>query len=113
MGALSPFLRSVRTPAYVGVAFWCPGCGSAHGVPIEGANAWQFNGDVETPTIKPSIKITRLKKGSDEHEAECHLNLTDGLIHYHADCLHTLAGQIVQMALWPESFHDGDSAPTG
>jgi hypothetical protein len=78
------------------VAFYCPGCGYEHHVPISPLTGytvlWEFNGDLERPTITPSI--LRYAAGS---EPRCHLVITDGVIHYGSDCDHALASQAVDM----------------
>lgn len=109
MAALSAFLRSVRTPVYSGVGFWCPGCESAHIVPIAGLEPWQFDGNVEAPTITPSIKNMKPIPDTDpvQHTTECHVNVTKGMLQFHSDCAHPLAGQTVPMAPWPDNYSDG------
>lgn len=95
------------------VAFQCPGCGQDHCLPTAGANAWSFNGDMERPTLSPSIlaKGLRVKLGPDgkwngEFELEqdgnplpnlCHSFVTDGRIQFLSDCNHSLAGQTVDL----------------
>jgi len=39
-----------------GIAFDCPGCGGDSYVPIDdGTRGWTWNGDVEKPTLGPSL----------------------------------------------------------
>jgi len=102
------------------VSFKCPGCRLYHNLPVEGAGTtWQFNGDVEKPTLSPSI----LARGGccyqpDWHEQErrrgaeqcdkgrpdedgismchvCHSFVREGRIEFLSDCTHSLAGQTV------------------
>lgn len=69
--------------------FWCPGCECAHGI-----NAtWQFNGDLEKPTISPSVLATGEKR--------CHSYVKDGKIQFLGDCDHVLKGQTVELPEWP------------
>lgn len=82
------------------VLFWCPGCLSYHGCqtdpnhrnPITGA-LWQWNGDMENPTLTPSILIH-----GGGRTPRCHLFVRDGKIEFLSDCSHALAGQTVEMA---------------
>lgn len=82
--------------------FFCPGCGCSHwfstsgftpAQPIEDTEpkgpVWQFNGDMEKPTVRASILV----KG----QFRCHLFITDGRIQYLDDCTHSLKGQTVEM----------------
>lgn len=75
------------------VAFHCPGCEGGHGVPVTGPRAWSWNGSLESPTLKPSIKVT----GGGDNPSVCHSFVTDGKIQFLADCTHKLAGQTVEI----------------
>lgn len=51
------------------VSFKCPGCRLHHTLPVQGAGTtWQFNGDVESPTLSPSI----LARGGCCYEPDWH-----------------------------------------
>lgn len=92
--------------------FFCPGCGCYHGVwtDREKSPCWQFNGDVERPTVSPSI-LVRYKhpKGySNENPAPvgycgeyveevCHSFIKEGRIQFLSDCTHKLTGQTVDL----------------
>lgn len=78
-----------------GFAFWCQPCGATHRVATDGQSAWSFNGDVNTPTFSPSIKVTQPK---GDFTRICHCWVTDGLIRYEPDSTHELAGQTVEMS---------------
>ncbi|MGH6982018.1 MAG: DUF6527 family protein [Stellaceae bacterium] len=54
MSQAGPFLRRVEG----GYLFWCPGCGEMHIVRTDPGGGWTYNGDVNRPTFKPSIKVT-------------------------------------------------------
>ena len=75
-------------------AFHCPACGCTH--VFDGR--WAFNGDVERPTFKPSLRV-------HAHEPigrkECHSNVVDGKIHFAADSGHTMRGRTVDLPDWP------------
>lgn len=81
-------------------AFQCPGCGYDHGLQIrqyvEGGNPqWTFNGDVDRPTFSPSLLI--YKGSREEGITQCHSFIRDGKIEFLSDCLHSLAGQTVEI----------------
>ena len=95
------------------VSFGCPGCGQDHCLPVTGPGAWSFNGDIERPTIAPSILSRGLKvklgpdgkwNGEWERGADgkplpnvCHSFVTDGRIQFLTDSNHALAGQTVDL----------------
>lgn len=68
-------------------AFQCPGCGRLHGID----DRWTWNGDVERPTILPSI-LVRGTKLTEKGEAQY-----KGMIQFLNDCTHELAGQTVPL----------------
>lgn len=76
--------------------FYCPGCRCGHFFRIRsqtpGDALWQWNNDVEQPTVKPSIAVFR-----DDPTRRCHLIITDGMIHYQQDCHHNLRGCVIVM----------------
>ena len=74
--------------------FWCPGCECNHFVRTKGTDGpvWVWNGDVDKPTVTPSLRIRR-----GEARPLCHLFITDGKIQFLADCTHALAGQTVEL----------------
>lgn len=74
--------------------FWCPGCDMAHCINDQ---LWTFNGDVERPTIQPSVLV----QGSSWQNLTCHSFVTDGRIQFLADSTHALAGQTVELPPWP------------
>ena len=94
-----------------GFRWWCPGCESHHIVPIAGMNAWGFNGDLEKPTLIPSVLVyghlsfidhnldgeALLADTNKRMTPRCHTFIVDGRIQFLADCTHLLAGQTVDM----------------
>jgi hypothetical protein len=89
--------------------FECPGCGCAHFF----NDTWQFNGDQDRPSVRPSIKVTGKRSITDEEHARimagekvdipgfvCHSFVTDGKIQFLDDCTHELAGQTVELPDW-------------
>jgi hypothetical protein len=101
------------------VSFYCPGCKEYHGVAIEGEKRpkWDFNGDFEKPTFRPSILVksghyvdgynnnrcwcTYNEENPDKPApfkcGLCHSFVTDGKIQYLSDCTHDLAGQTIEL----------------
>jgi hypothetical protein len=80
----------------------CPAsiCGD-HSIPVrrtgvEAKRNWEFNGDVNNPTIKPSIKATWAYV-DDKPTKTCHFFITNGRIEFCGDCTHELAGKTVEM----------------
>jgi len=87
---------------YQALAFICPGCEldglgtSLHMLPVNTEltkPAWTWDGNLELPTISPSI-LTKYKK-LDEVEFICHSFLNAGLFDFLGDCTHSLVGQKV------------------
>lgn len=80
-------------------------------MPVTGPNAWGFNGDVENPTLDPSILVEYHTYGPDKlsfkeykgeypcekHSNICHSFMRNGYIEFCNDCTHELAGQVVEM----------------
>lgn len=77
--------------------FECPGCKNLHQPRFAGAEPiWTWNGDVEKPTINPSIRA-RWDEGDKHVEKCCHIFVRDGHIEFCGDSTHELAGQTVEM----------------
>lgn len=71
--------------------WFCEGCQEHHGVPIEGANAWRWNGSTDNPTLHPSVLINRGRSNPTRHT--CHMWITEGRVQFLGDCTHALAGK--------------------
>ncbi|CAN7314655.1 DUF6527 family protein [Bosea sp. LjRoot9] len=98
------------------VAFKCPGCMELHQIRVEGEGRprWEFNGNFEQPTFRPSILVNGVQSIIDaegEWTGEfvldesgkpralvCHSFVTDGQIQFLGDCTHALAGQTVPLS---------------
>ena len=78
--------------------FYCPACKCEHyiatGINDCGFPVWKCNGDMEKPTVEPSIKVEY--HGADK-DTVCHSFVRDGKIQYLSDCTHELAGKTVDM----------------
>lgn len=90
------------------ICFYCPGCKCAHCIPITGPRAWNWNGDVENPTITPSLRIfspaipdTAEYKGLPER-THCHVVVTNGQLNFCGDSAHELKGTSVPCPEWRE-----------
>jgi len=79
--------------------FFCPGCKKYHGVWTTNRNdnqaIWQFNGDINKPTVSPSL-LVRFSY-SDGSSAICHSFIREGKIEFLSDCTHELANQTIEL----------------
>lgn len=105
---LSPVLRRGGSGR---LYFHCPGCGYPHGVNVDkvGEPKWSYNGDPGKPTFSPSILVTTgravdptFEKEEGDPPAVCHTFVREGKIQFLSDCDHVLAGQTVNIPVWPE-----------
>jgi hypothetical protein len=84
---------------------WCPGCDGAHRVAVVGKDGsmphneptWEWDGDLEHPTISPSILCH-----SSGTLPRCHSFVRHGFWQFLGDCTHELAGQTVEMVPLPD-----------
>lgn len=90
------------------LSFFCPGCKTRHTVSIgtPGGPQWSWNGDVDNPTLSPSVLVTWYKPSDNDEEFDdatkdvkqtCHSFVRNGHIEFLTDCTHSLAGQTVQL----------------
>ena len=93
---------------YQALAFVCPGClelggGSGlHMLPVnstEESPSWDWDGNLEAPTLSPSILT-----GKDDPARRCHSFLKAGVFEFLGDCAHSLAGTSVPMVELPGWF---------
>jgi hypothetical protein len=95
------------------IAIWCAGCNESHGaIPINGADSahrWTWDGRTLTPSVRHFHHLLD-DQGKQMGEAtDCHYNVTNGHITYHADsAAHNLRGE---MDLQP--FPDGKGPVDG
>jgi len=78
------------------ITFKCPGCKDWHTIPVTGPKAWEFNSDLDRPTIKPSI-LVRWDFADRIPQKICHSLVTDGRIQFLPDCTHSLAGKTIDL----------------
>ena len=88
------------------VSFHCPGCNMMHLLPISYTPGneiylngklkpiWQFNGDLESPTLKPSFKIVWV---GTKPPTCCHSIIRDGIQIFLVETTHKYSGQRVPM----------------
>jgi hypothetical protein len=60
--------------------------------PRKGLPNWTWNGDVDKPTLKPSIRSFISPK-----EIRCHSSVSDGQVQFLSDCTHEFAGQTLDL----------------
>jgi hypothetical protein len=84
------------------VQLHCPGPFPNRIIPVQlkgtraGTGNWSWNGDTESPTLKPSI-LTRADFGENREPKVCHSFVNDGKIQFLSDCTHEFAGQTVDL----------------
>ncbi len=79
---------------------WCPACEKVHDFAVEtpfpnGAR-WTFDGNVEAPTMSPSMNIG-VGPFPNGRVERCHYFLRNGSIQFLGDCTHAMAGQTVPL----------------
>ena len=110
---MAKFVEIINEPGTF--MFDCPGCKKGHQVWTKPGNGacWQFNGDVERPTINPSLLVRYpwfkefieykedgkplIGKQGTEFTYVCHSFIRDGKIQFLNDCTHELAGRTVEL----------------
>lgn len=97
---------------YESLAFWCPGCdmngrGGLHMLPVNTGGikspSWDFDGDLELPTLSPSI-LTRMSFRNGNENFVCHSFLKAGVFEFLGDCTHQYANQKVPIPDLPDWF---------
>lgn len=101
---VSPILRRASDEPHEHLGFWCPGCDHYHGIQVnrggQAGPAWGWNGSYDKPTFTPSILHN--VGGFNERLPICHSFVTDGRIQFLSDCTHPLAGQTVDLPIFPD-----------
>lgn len=107
MSQVSAVLRKTET----GYAHWCPGCQGMHyiNVGIPRRPNWDFDGNVESPTFNPSVRITYNGHDADQVDDDgtrnpsacCHYFIKNGKIQFLSDCTHALQGQTIPLPKIP------------
>lgn len=86
-------------------AHWCPACNSLHDFAIDQAFTngarWTWDGDVQLPTMTPSMNITIGPYGDGKMNI-CHYYLSKGKLLFLNDCTHGLSAQTVDLPDIPD-----------
>lgn len=98
MSKLGKYFRWMAGGGCEALVHWCPGCESVHVIYLRYDNkpSWTWNGDIEKPTVDPSVALSNNKRGRF-----CHYNIRDGKIVFADDCKHALNRQTVDLPPWP------------
>lgn len=112
MGQAGPFLRKING----GYLFFCPACDNAHGVatgaPHPPDARWTFDGNLASPTFKPSVRafttydVNQKLIPNGGTRTLCHLFVTAGKVAYCADSPHALAGKTIDLPVLPAWLQD-------
>ncbi len=82
---MSEKLKVRQVGSAIFYVFWCPGCQETHSFEVV-EDGWEFNGDMEKPSFRPSLKYPR-----------CHLWVKNGIIEYGGDCRHRFRGRDIPL----------------
>lgn len=111
-------------PVWCALHLWCPGCDELHAPSLPGPagyrpdTCWEWDGNLELPTISPSILITGVQwaEGEAFHkpghlvpaggQIRCHSFVRGGRWEFLTDSTHHLAGQTVDMVPLPAWLTD-------
>lgn len=93
-------MAKVKLETHDGITYCiydCP-CGDKQWIPITGEEPiWQFNNDVNNPTLSPSIRTTWGPKENPTKHL-CHVFMKEGKIQFLTDCTHEYAGQTIELS---------------
>jgi Family of unknown function (DUF6527) len=103
---------------------WCPGCDDSHAVEVAEPGHWEWDGNLEAPTVNPSIAVSGVQWDADSpfhkprHDVApgdsimCHSFVKAGRWEFLGDCTHDLKGQTVPMVPLPDWLvREGDAYP--
>ena len=98
---MSKLFKVVDEGKEVGYYFDCPGCKLGHTLIVrpygdDSLPVWKFNGDMDSPTFRPGIRLKRASPDGKEI-VSCNLFVTDGRLYFWNDCSHDLAGLSIEM----------------
>lgn len=83
---------------------WCAGCDRPHYINVEKKNAsgarWAWDRNVTLPTFSPSVNIV----------GHCHYTITAGMVTFHGDSAHALAGSVRPLPAMPATTTEDDDA---
>lgn len=75
------------------VRYTCPGCKHEHSV---NGKRWNWNGDVDKPTLSPSVRHYYTRPDGTE-VTTCHYHIKAGMIEFCDDCQHDLSSRTVEL----------------
>lgn len=95
---------------YKVLVFICPGCNGSgvHMLPITGTGdikgaSWEWDGNLEAPTLSPSILTMYTQHGKDgDKPFVCHSFLKAGVFQFLEDCTHELRGKTAPLPPLPD-----------
>lgn len=89
------------------VSVYCPGCKRPHTLrvrPTDTSPSWEFDGNLDLPTIRPSIHANPPGQYHIHQFPICHSWVTAGRIEYLSDTTHALSGQTIDLPEYPEDW---------
>lgn len=77
----------------------CPGCECYHFITVDKSQTpnWSFNGDIEKPTVSPSVRV---RYGNEPDSMVCHFFIREGFYEYCPDSTHKYSGQKIEIPDW-------------
>jgi len=89
------------------IQYKCPACGW-HDLPVKVIvkenRSWEWNGDLEKPTITPSVR--HFHNGMPAEGIKpfcCHYYIRNGVFEFLPDCTHDKAGQTIPMTPYTDA----------
>lgn len=87
------------------LCYWCEGCKHAHCIP---AKQWDFTGNLEAPTLSPSVRHFWTHPETKKQHTTCHYHLKNGVLEYCGDCEHEFKGTSRKLVDIPDGYHIPD-----
>lgn len=83
-----------------GWMFHCPACNTLHRIQVDKNHkpCWEWNRDVENPTVSPSILVRW--STMDKPNQKCHSFVKNGHIQFLGDCTHEYKNQTLEIPDW-------------
>lgn len=88
-----------RDGAKTYLLFFCDPCDTHHMIRVGEPGSWQWDGNLDAPTISPSILVNQ--GSANPTVPVCHSFVRGGHIEYLSDCTHALAGRTVPLSELP------------
>jgi hypothetical protein len=91
-----------------GIAHYCPGCNDMHyintKVPNSNGAKWGWDGNLEAPTVSPSVNLRAEFTPEEGGPEVCHYFLQGGVLKYCGDCTHQYSGKDIPLPELPSEF---------